>query len=475
MPFCKISNEYKKDGYTEVDNVFLLNYLPSADAVDVKVYLYGLTLACLESEDNTIDKMALNLKLPEERIISAFRYWEQKGLVAISSTFPLYITYYSPKKAMPPIVKYNVKKYQTFVEEVARLFPEKVLTPNEITAFIELIRLHNMDINAMLMIIKYCIDYKSEDISTPYILAVANDWIKKGLTTAEQVNEHINNLEANSEAIRMIFKTLGIKREATLEDRQFFLKWTLEYNYGLDAILTAARALKRRGGMERLDDYICELKNVQAFTSQEIAEYARKKQQIYELAVNVVKNMGGYYASMDMVIDTYIIPWLNKGFTDEALTIISKFCFLKNIRSLDSMEQMVNRFLKLGLLDENSINAYIEKQIAIDNKIKRIYEECNYLGMVSNKDRELYHTWLEWGFDDEIILFAASLARNNPFPMQSINRNLALLRQKNIATLEQAQRELENKQKSTDKPAKQAAYTDEQIKQVLVDFETWEL
>ena len=162
-----------------MDNVFLLNYLPSADAVDVKVYLYGLTLACLESEDNTIDKMALNLKLPEERIISAFRYWEQKGLVAISSTFPLYITYYSPKKAMPPIVKYNVKKYQTFVEEVARLFPEKVLTPNEITAFIELIRLHNMDINAMLMIIKYCIDYKSEDISTPYILAVANDWIKK--------------------------------------------------------------------------------------------------------------------------------------------------------------------------------------------------------------------------------------------------------------------------------------------------------
>lgn len=475
MFFCKLSSNYIKEGFTPIDNIFLLNYLPSADAMDTKVYLYGLTMAYIGSEDNSLAKIALSLKLTEEKIMSAFKYWEQKGLITISSTLPLKITYNSVKKALPPIVKYNTKQYNTFVEEVTRLFPEKILSPNELTEFIELIRLHNMEINAMLMIIKYCIDYKMGNVSTPYILAVANDWIHKGVITEQQVNEHINNLEANSEAIKMIFKTLSIKREADLEDRQFYLKWTKEYNYSLDAILTAARALKRKGGMKKLDTYIEELKNAEAFSSQEIAEYAKNKQNIYDFAINIVKNMGGYYASMDIVIETYIIPWLNKGFTQEALLTISKFCFLKNIRNLDGMEQMVNRFLKLGLMEKSAIDNYIEKQITIDTKITQIYEKCNHFGMVSNKDRELYHTWIEWGFDDEMILFVASMSKNNPFPMQGINRNLAILHQKNIAEINDAKTELEKKNSNKDIETKTVNYTDEQLKQVLVDFETWEL
>lgn len=474
MSFCRLSNEYIKEGYTPVDNIFMLNYLPDADSVDIKVYLYGLALALCQKEENDIAKMALSLKLPEERIMSAFKNWEQKGLITISTTFPLRITYHSVKKALPPVIKYNAKQYHTFVEEVTRLFPEKILSPNELTEFIELIRLYKVDINAMLMIIKYCIDYKMGNVSTPYILAVANDWIKKGLTTEEQVNEHISNLEANSEAIRMILKSLGTKREADLEDRQYYLKWINEYNYNLDAILTAAKALKRKGGINRLDKYMEELKNASAFSAQEVAEYTKNKQNIYDLAINVVKNMGGYYASMDMVIETYIVPWLTKGFTNDALLTISKFCFLKNVRSLDGMEQMVNRFFKLGLVDMTGINNYIEKQIAIDEKITKIYEKCNHIGMVTNKDREFYHTWMEWGFDDEMILFVASMAKNNPFPMQSINRNLAILHQKNIAEINEAKEELEKKTFSKEQ-TKKANYTDEQLKKVLVDFETWEL
>lgn len=444
MRFCKLGNDYKKQGFTLIDNTFLLNYLPSADAVDVKVYLYGLTLATLSDDDsNTLEKLSLGLKLTEERIINSFKYWQEKGLVSITAIHPLSVIFNSPKTPQLPIIKYNAKEYSAFVEETARLFPDRVLSPNELTEFIELIRIYKIEVSALLMIMKYCVDYKEGKVSTSYILAVANDWIKKGLTTAEQVNEHICGLEANSEAVRMILKALGIKREADLDDRQLFIKWSKEYGYKLDAILVAAKPQKRRGGMERLDRYIEELHSANAFSAEEVAAYNKNKERVYDLAINIVKNIGGFYASMDIVIETYILPWLSKGFSHEGLLAIAKYCFLKGIKNLEGMDQLADKFFKQGLLDEDGINNYIREQNEADQKISSIFEACNHSGLITNKEREFYRIWREWGFDDETILFVATLADKNPFPIQSINRNLALLYQNSIYDITSAKALLE--------------------------------
>ena len=481
MKFCEIDNSYIKESFTLIDNIFLQKYLPSGDGIDIKVYLYGLSLATInKEEENSLEKMAIALKLSEERIISAYRYWEEKGLITLSKNLPLTISYNSIKNPVSPTVKYNVRKYETFVEEVSRLFPEKILSPNEIGEFIELIHTGKMEINAMLLIIKYCLETKKGTASTPYILAVANDWINQGITTEQKVNEHIENLEANSESIRMILKSIGITRQANLDDRQYYIKWTKEYKYNLDAILIAAKAQKRRGGIERLDRYIEELKNANAFSSEEIASYTKNKEKIYDLAINTTKNLGCYYASMDIVIETYIIPWISLGFSHNALLLIAKFCFIKNVKNLESMKQMVNRFFKLGLLEENSINSYIEKQIEIDKKIENIFSNCGHIGIISNRDREFYHTWIEWGYDDEIILFVSSNINEKAFPMQAINRKMAMLNQKNIKTLEEAkkilaQKTISPKIEEKDKEFEYHQYSEKQLKQVLADFETWEL
>ena len=297
----------------------------------IQKFIYnGLTLASLnEKTENTLEKIAVALKLSEERVILAYKNWEQAGIISISKTLPIKITYNSVKNPIPNTVKYSAKKYKVFVEELTRLFPEKVLSPNEIAEYIELLRINKMEINAMLLIIKYCTEIKLGTCSTPYILAVANDWINRGLITEEKVNENIQELENNSECIRMILKSIGIKRDANLEDRQFYLKWTRDYKYNLDAILTAAKAQKRKGGMQKLNNYIEELKSINAFSSEEIATHTKNKQKIFDLSVNVVKNMGGYYASMDIVIETYINPWIAKGFTEKALLLIAKILFYK--------------------------------------------------------------------------------------------------------------------------------------------------
>lgn len=480
MAFLNLSGDYIKAGFTSVDNVFLLSYLPYADALDVKIYLLGLAIASCGGEENSLQKMSLALHTDEERIVEGFRYWEEKGLVSLTKTAPFSVKYLSVKNPMRPVIKVNVEKYKVFCDEVARLFPERILTPNEYNEYFELMHENKMEINAMLLIMQYCKDLGGGKFSAPYILAVANDWVKQGLTTEKKVAEHIEELESNSEDLRQIFKALGIKRSPALDDRQLFLKWSAKWKYGLDSVLAAAKSLKKRGGMERLDETMEELFKAGAFSISEVAEYLNNKENLHILAVEISKILGTYYGSTDGLVESYITPWLNRGFEEEALKKIAKFCFLRNVKSFDGLGQMVDRFFKMGILSAQGIDAFVDKQLFIDEKIREIFEKINRFSMISNRDRECYKMWNEWGFSQEAILYVAEKNASQAFPIPAINKALASLRLKNAFTVEEISKI--NDGETVSKTAKvnettdeymKHEYTDEQLKSVLVNFDDW--
>lgn len=478
MPFLSFGSEYLKAGYTQVDNVFLLSYLPYADALDVKIYLLGLALASDASEENSLEKMALALKTDEERILEGFAYWEEKGLISMTKTAPVSIKYLSVKNPLKPIVKIHGEKYKVFADEVARLFPEKILSPYEYNEFFELMHEFKVETNAMLLIMQYCKELGGSKFSVPYILRVASDWVGQGLTTEKKVSEHMQELENNSEDVRQIFSALGIKRSADISDRQLYLKWTKTQKFPLDGVLTAARSLKRKGGMERLDETLQELFKANAFSSVEIAEYLKKKEEIHALAKEIARALGTYYGSTDAVVETYVRPWLNMGFDGESLTKLAKFCFLRNVRSFDGLAQTAERFYKNGILSSEAIELYVTRQMQIDEEIREVFAKCNRFGVVSNRDRESYRVWNEWGFDKEAILTVAEFCADETFPVQAINRNLASLRIKGIFDAEKIRDTLQ-KQGTTGKNSQKKdefmthEYTEEQLKSVLFDFDNW--
>lgn len=477
MTFVSLGGDYIKSGYTAVDNVFLLSYLPGADALDVKIYLMGLALASSSSGDNTIDSMSLALHVDRERIAQGFRYWEEKGLVSLSGEAPFSVKYLSVKNPLRPVIKVNAEKYKVFSDEVARLFPEKIFTPNEYNEYFELMHANKVEINAMLLIMQYCKELGGGKFSTPYILAVADDWIKQGLTTEAKVTEHIRELEANTEDVRQIFQALGIKRAAALEDRQLFLNWRDKLGYSLDTVLTAARSLKKRGGMERLDETVRELKKFGVTNAEEARVYLGEKESLRALTVDLSKTIGTFYGSTEALVENYVQPWLSMGFDGEALKKIAKFCFLRNIRTFDGLSQMVERFYKNGLLSAQGIDAYVSKQLQIDDNLKEIFAKCNHFAPVGNRDRECYRMWSEWGFSLEAIMAAADSCSSCAFPIQAINRTLASLRTRGIFS-EEAVKAALGEAKPAAKGGKTDGYmtheyTDEQLKSVLVNFDDW--
>ncbi len=424
MTVIKLHSDIIKSGFTPVDNVFLTDYLPAADGDHVKIYLTGLkALHC--GEEVSVESIALSLKLTEEKVREAFLYWEKQGLIVNSKTEPVTLTYISPKNPMPKILNYDVKKYAAFVEDVTRIFPDRFMTPSELNRYFELMEFSGIEPNALLVIMEYCKRYKSDKISTAYILAVANTWIKEGVRTFKDAEEKIEELENNGEEIRMVFEALGLKSSPDIDSRDLYRKWKEDSGLEADAILTAARLLKKKGGLAKLDSLISELKKAGARTPFEIEEYGKKKKEWHKTAQNVVKGIGAYYADLDVVVDTYIRPWSELGFTENALLTLAHYSFLSNVKTLEGLNDIVKKFYKLGLVTEDSISAYVDRRVGADEEIKSLLELAGAPRYVTARDREYYEEWTSgWGLSYDLIELAAELNRGKSFPFSQINRML---------------------------------------------------
>jgi hypothetical protein len=273
-------------------------------------------------------------------------------------------------------------------------------------------------------------------LSTNYFLTVATDWVKKGLTTEEKVNVHIEELERNSSEILLVKQALGKKSDADYDDRKLFLKWTREFNFNLDVLLTAAKSFKKRGSMENLDSLLTELKSLNALTVPEVANYLKTKEDTRQLANDIVKNLGLFYNDLEPAVKFYVNPWKLLGFTDGALRLISEYCFKQSIRSLPAMSGTIEKFCSQGALTEESIQSYMDKKVETDGHIKEVLATAGGARHVYNNERALYKTFIEeWGFTHEIVLEVAKRCTGEAFPMSAISRKLALAKEKGINDL----------------------------------------
>jgi hypothetical protein len=123
-------------GTIEIENIFINDFMPSADGVYVKVYLMALKLAKDYNGDKKYGNKSLSaiLNIPLTDVINAWKYWESKSVINIinkinDSNFDIEFVslrqlfidknYYSPQKSQDLIVK-SIKenRYSTLFERI---------------------------------------------------------------------------------------------------------------------------------------------------------------------------------------------------------------------------------------------------------------------------------------------------------------------------------------------------------------------
>lgn len=442
MSFCKFSTEFIASSKTELDNIFINDYLPFAEPKFSVVYIYGLYLCNSNSFDNSIESFSKTLNMTEEEVVKAFEYWEEQGLVQLLRVNPLQVTFIPLKNVLTANKLYKPDKYTLFNQQANEIFKGKrSISKHEYQEYYDFLERFHVEQEALLMIMKYCVETKNSAVGYNYILTVAKNWAYEGITNTLQVEERLQKLEEKSPEISEIFSCLGIKRAPYVEERALIHKWLHDLSFSIETILYVCKNSKRKSRLtiEKLNEIISKYYEMKLFSEQEIAAFEKDKKDLYDLAKQVNKELGLYYENLEVVVENYILKWINMGFDKNLLLKIAEYCFKTSIRTLDGMDKSITKFYKLGLLSIEAFEEFMNEIVNKDEKIQNILDTLEIKRVVNYIDRENYATWTDnWKIGEELLNHATSLAKGKESPLKYLSRLLADWHEKGIKTKEEA-------------------------------------
>lgn len=430
MPFCCFENDDQNNKFVMIDNNFITSFMPECNEVELKVYLFGLYL-CQNplSKDNTIEHIKDALSLSEKEIQEIYYSLEQKGLVSVISFDPLQIQYRRSHNAQ--IAKlYKKEKYSDFNKQLEACFPDKaIVNPNQYTQYYDFIENTNMQPEALIMIIQHCVKTKGSTVSGNYILQVARTWVNDGIRSIEQVEQRIRQREINNGILKEIATAIGKTSLVSEEDKDLYTKWTENWGYDSQAILAACK--KSLKSMSKLDTVLDECFKNGAISSMEVEAYLKNKKKLSENALDVAKELGLWYDNTAPVVENYISPWQQKGYSSQGLILIAKYCFKNSIKELKYMDRIVNDFFNKGIISEEAIKAHFEMLDKEEKEISQLLEILGSSRIVTQNDREMLNVWKNiWGFDYDTICEVAKLSVGKP--LGEIAKKLSVLKSNNI-------------------------------------------
>ena len=316
-----------------------------------------------------------------------------------------------------------------------------MISVTEYRAYFSLMESRNLKPDALLMIIRYCADKKGESISYRYIEAVANDFASRGILTADAVENELSDYFGKSDAIEAVLKKLGLRRKADFSDLKLYEKWTNDYGFLPETVLFVAGKLKR-GDLQKLDALFMELFGAKAFTKKEISAVFDRREELDAFAKEVCRNLSVHVEVVDPVVSNYCAPWLAMGFEKEAVLSLAGYCFRKNRRTLEALDDLLKKLYEKGVVSTTAIVKELEESRRTERALADILTAAGLERKPTVWDKESYDVWTEkWHFSEEMILLAARLSAGKERPLSYVNAILSAWKSAGIYTPEAAEKE----------------------------------
>lgn len=435
MAFCSFSKD-TDNTYTIVENKFITKYLPEADGFAVKVYLYGLFLCENTDVDFSVCSMAEVLKTTEEKIREAFAFWEDYDLVEILAKEPFTVQYLPVKSAVGRPKKVRYEQYTDFNKELQRKMQRvgKFISHAEYIKYMRFLEENNIQPQALLLIAEYCINKQGEAISPAYIFNKAKKLIRSGLSTYEQVEKELSNYNAHEGDVLAIFTALSIfQRSPDESDYALYAKWTEKLGFTREAILTAAKKLKR-GSMNTLDLTLDELAEKGKIEAAEVESYLTDRELFANLTFRLGRKLGVKIQNPAPYIDEYVEKWYMYGFEESSLLDIALLCLKTDRGDFEAMNGVVKELFKNGVVSKDGVKAYLKEKNDELKLFTNIQSVCGALRK-SATNLSLIKTWREWKFGDDMILEAAKRSATSANPIPYMNKILSDWKQSEIFSL----------------------------------------
>ncbi len=275
---------------TPVDNLFLLHYMPDADGMFVKVYLYGL-MQCYHRSLCDAD-VGEALGLSDSQVRCAFVYWQAKGLVRILSDEPFSVEYLLTEQ--PAVTGVTPQKYRRFIESVHALLAPRTLELREMKAMYDCIELYGLEEGAVLALVAYCIEQKGKRVSTNYILSVAQTWSEQNIKTQEQAEALVADYRTQKHGAAEVLRRWNKRRPPTQDEMALYDRWVREWGFDAESILAACARMTDSASptFAILNDRLAELKEQNLVRVPDLLEAEQRDSLDREFAQLVFARLG---------------------------------------------------------------------------------------------------------------------------------------------------------------------------------------
>lgn len=228
-----------------IPEVFITEYLASADGNYVKIYLY-CTFLCKHGGEITPLDLSKKLSLPLATVEQGLKYWEdnmvltrkQKSFILNDLKMQEVNKLYTPKLTSSPEdaiknTERNIRRTQV-INSINAMFFQGAMSPTWYTDIDLLFTKYNFDEDVVTSLFRYCFDRGA--LHRKYLFTVADAWAQNNIRTIDDVERYYDQFEKMNQLKKSISKKLGFVRKLTEYEEAYISKWTADYNYNLDVI-----------------------------------------------------------------------------------------------------------------------------------------------------------------------------------------------------------------------------------------------
>ena len=417
MSFCGFANGAGMFDMTPIENIFLLEYLPTAPEDCLRVYLYARML-CLHPEmGSDMADMAKTLRMDEEAVYNAFSYWERQGLVRrLTDRPPTYeiMPLQGGGVCMVSPMDRDYYEYRDFNAALQDLFGmNELLQPREYRLANDWLNVYGFEQPAVLRMVEYEINRgrsKKPQAVFKRLEKLAVQWADMGVRSLADLEKAIAVDENIYNTAQAVIKRFGMRRRPSEDELECVRRWLNDWKFTQeDIIASCAKTIKASQPNFGYLDAI-------------LREKAGGGDKERESLVAVLRELG-LPASPTPDQQKSYSALLSQGFDAKTIELAAIQCKRKNKSRFEEVEWMLSKWAEKGLYSPDAAQAYVQDMQRKAEEVRLLLEKCGLERRPLNSDLEMYESW-QGIHSQELIAYAAECARGMQLPMRDLDRLL---------------------------------------------------
>lgn len=432
MPFCSFSDGAAMFDVTPIENMFLLEYLPTAPEGFLRVYLYARML-CLHPElGGEIGDVARALRMDEEAVFNAFHYWEQQGLVEKLSDRPAAYAILPLRNGVSPVcdLDRDYYKYREYNSSLQDLFGgDELLKPRHYEIANDWLNVLGYTQEAALKLLAYekkMPGGKKADSVFHRADKRAVEWAERGIHSLEDVEKAIAYDDSVYAMARTVMQQLAINRKPTANELDCVRRWIHEWKLSeADVLAACEHTTKSRAPSIAYLDAILK------------ARVDSGEDKHFETVKAILKELGASNTvPTPEQLRTYA-ALLEDGFEPEVVMMAAAQCSNKGWHTFDKLNWMIEGWRDSAVRTQEQAQVYLANKQKIKEELRALYKAAGLVRRLYPNDITLYESWKQ-KYNDSLILCAAECSTNAKEPTKYMNKLLTEWKKAGISTPEAA-------------------------------------